>query len=155
MALTFENGFKIFVRLYSVLVINSIIFHDIFANIDFLTLSIWLLFSLKRMIYMMFSTLSKKLPYSIRVLANFEVKLLFLKERKVLKSFSKGSTSLANIYIYIYMYIYICLATRQGVSWSHNNNILKFRDLESIYSVHIYCFYSCIQPDDGVLDRNL
>jgi len=107
MALTFENGFKIFVRLYSVLVINSIIFHDIFANIDFLTLSIWLLFSLKRMIYMMFSTLSKKLPYSIRVLANFEVKLLFLKERKVLKSFSKGSTSLANIYIYIYICIYI------------------------------------------------
>jgi len=57
------------------------------------------------MVYVMFSTLSKKLPYSIRGLSNFEVELLFLKERKVLKSFIKTPMSLAYIYIYIYLYI--------------------------------------------------
>jgi hypothetical protein len=35
MALTYENGFKNIVSLYCVLVINAILFHGFFANIEF------------------------------------------------------------------------------------------------------------------------
>ena len=84
----------------------------------------------------MFSTLSKKLPYSIRGLVNFEVELLFLKERKALKSFSKASTSLTNIYVYIYIYIYIyiyALPQQDKTCVGHITiKILKCRDLDSI-----------------------